>query len=207
MLCRGNSRTIWCTAVSWDPRRWRLRLREVADGGDRLADHAVVGLGIVGGPANFVFHVGHGLEHELGDVGEGCGFAWRDSPLRESLENSAENVVDVETGIEIAGERSKVGGELFSFKELLFFAGMEDAKSRMAGLAEHAATASIGERAETPGLCCLLGLHKNLALNFGFRPELPQGIAKNREGMREFPKSSFVNAGQTSLHRKCTKCQ
>jgi len=172
-----------------------------------LADHAVIGFGIVGGPAYFVFDIGHRLKHELGDVGEGGGFARGDSALREGLKHFAEDVIDVETGIEIAGERSKVGGELFSFKELLFFAGMEDAKSRMAGLAEHAATASIGERAETPGLCCLLGLHKNLALNFGFRPELPLEIAKNREGMREFPKSSFVNAGQTSLRRKCTKCQ
>ena len=85
--------------------------------------------------------------------------------------------------------------------------GMEDAKSRMAGFAEHAATAPVGERAETSGLCGMLGLHRTSLLNFGFRPELLLGIAKNREGMREFPKSSFVNAGQTSLRRKCTKCQ
>jgi hypothetical protein len=67
-----------------------------------LADHAVVGLGVVSGPANFVFDVGHGLEHELGDVGEGRGFAWGDSALREGLKNFAENVVDVESGVEIA---------------------------------------------------------------------------------------------------------
>ena len=67
-----------------------------------MADHAVVGLGVVGGPANFVFHVGHGLEHELSDVGEGGGFARGDSALREGLKHFAEDVIDVESGIEIA---------------------------------------------------------------------------------------------------------
>jgi hypothetical protein len=42
------------------------------------------------------------LEHELGDVGEGGGFARGDSALREGLKNFAENVVDVESGVEIA---------------------------------------------------------------------------------------------------------
>jgi hypothetical protein len=42
------------------------------------------------------------LDHELGDVGEGRGFAWGDSALREGLKNFAENVVDVESGVEIA---------------------------------------------------------------------------------------------------------
>lgn len=145
--------------MSWDLRRWRLRVREVTDGGDRLADHAIVGFGIVGGPAYFVFDIGHRLKHELGDVGEGGGFARGDSTLREGLKHFAEDVIDVETGVETAGKGCELGGELFSFKELLFFVGMEDAKSRMAGLAEHAAAASIGERAETPGLQRLLGMH------------------------------------------------
>lgn len=125
-----------------------------------MANHAVVGLGVVGGPADFIFDVRHGLEHKLGDVGEGCGFARRDSAVRESLEDFAENVIDVETGIEITRERCELGGELFRFKELLFFACVENAKSRMAGFAEHAAAAPIRERTETPGLCGLLGLHK-----------------------------------------------
>ena len=67
-----------------------------------MADHAVIGLGVVSGPANFVFDVRHRVEHELGDVGEARGFAWGDSALREGLKNLAENVVDVESGVEIA---------------------------------------------------------------------------------------------------------
>ena len=88
--------------MSWERRPGGLRFWEIADGGDGLADHAVIGLSVVSGPANFVFHVGHGLEHELGDVGEGGGFARGDSALREGLKHFAEDVIDVETGVEIA---------------------------------------------------------------------------------------------------------
>jgi hypothetical protein len=97
-----------------------------------LANHTVVGLGVIGGPANFVFDIGHRLQHELGDVGEGGGLAWGDSPVGEGLKDFAENVINVETGVEVAGERRELGGELFGFKQLLFFACMENAKSRMA---------------------------------------------------------------------------
>ena len=152
--------------MRWGHGRWGLRLGEITHGGDGLANHAVVGFGVVGGPANLVFDVRHRLEHELGDIGEGGGFAWGDSALGESLENFAENVVDVETGVEVAGERRELGGELFGFKKLLFFAGVEDAKSRMAWLTEHTTATSIGERAETPGSQRLLGVH--FRPRFGF---------------------------------------
>ena len=136
-----------------------LTWREVADGGDGLADHAVVGAGVVGGPADFVFDVRHGLERKLDDVGEGGGFAGGDFALREGLEDFAEDVVDVEAGVEIAGEGSELGGEFFGFVELVFFAGVEDAQSGMSELAEHAALASIVEGAETTGAAGLLGVH------------------------------------------------
>jgi Phosphate-selective porin O and P len=71
LLCGWGGGTSWCRAVSWERRRRSgARFWQFADGGDGLADHAVVGLGVVSGPANFVFDVGHRLEHELGDVGD-----------------------------------------------------------------------------------------------------------------------------------------
>ena len=127
----------------------------------------MVGAGVVGGPADVGFDEGHGLERELDDVGEGGGFAGGDSAVGEGLEDFAEDVVDVEAGIEIAGERREFCCEFFGLEDLLFFASVEDAESGMPGLAEHAALASIVEGAETAGVAGL-GLHWEFTFRFGF---------------------------------------
>ena len=130
-----------------------------------MADHAVVGVGVLVGPEDFIFDVGHGIEHDLGEIGEGVGVARGDFALRESFEDFAEDVVDVQAGVEIAGEGGEIFaeflGEPFGIEELGFFAGVEDAQREMAGLAKHAALASVGEGAETAGVGGL-GLHENL---------------------------------------------
>lgn len=145
---------------------------------NRLAHHAVIGIGILRGPEDFVLDVGHGMKHELGKIGEGIGIAGRDLALRESLEDLAEDVVDVETGVEVAGKRrdllSEFLGESLGLEMLLFFAGMEGAKRGMGGLAKHAAAASIGEGAETRVVVRLLGFHKTSIFNFGFQSGMSQ---------------------------------
>jgi hypothetical protein len=113
----------------------------------------MVGIGVLGDPKDIVFDVRHGLQQELGDIGEGGGVAGGDFAKGEGLEDLAEDVVDVETGVEITGERGKFLseflGELFGVEALLFFLGVKRAKRRMVELAEHAAAATIGEGADT----------------------------------------------------------
>jgi len=58
-------------------------------------------------------------------------------------------VVYVGDGVEFAGKGGELRGELFGFEKLLLLAGVENAESRMAFLAGHAAGAAVGELAET----------------------------------------------------------
>ncbi len=58
-------------------------------------------------------------------------------------------MIYVRDGVEFAGKGGKLRSELVGFEKLLFLAGVEDAESRMAFLAGHAAGAAIGELAET----------------------------------------------------------
>ena len=75
--------------------------------------------------------------------------AWWEMRFSARAAKTLPRMVYVRDGVEFAGKRGKLGGELFGFEELLFFAGVEDAESRMALLAGHAAGAAIGELAET----------------------------------------------------------
>ncbi len=58
-------------------------------------------------------------------------------------------MVYVGDGVEFAGKGGELRGELFGFEKLLLLAGVENAESRMAFLAGHAAGAAVGELAET----------------------------------------------------------
>ena len=124
-------------------------LAEAAKKGNRVAEHGVVGAGVLHGSIEFAFDAGDRLEEELAEVAKSVGGLMRDALSGESGEDFAEDVVDVGDGVELAGKGSELGGELVGFEKLLFFAGVEEAESRMALFAEHATAAAIGELAKT----------------------------------------------------------
>jgi hypothetical protein len=122
-----------------------LALRHIAEVGDGFADHAVIGAAIVGGPEEFVSHVGNGLKKELAEIGEGGGIAGGDAAVGQGFEDFGQDVVDVRAVVQVAGKGGEFLAELVGFEELLFFADVEGAKARMAFHAEHSATAAVGE--------------------------------------------------------------
>jgi hypothetical protein len=126
----------------------------VAEVGDGFADHTVIGAAIVGGPEEFVSHVGNRLEEKLAEVGEGGRMAGGDAAVGQGFEDFGQDVVDVGAVVEVAGEGGKFLAELIGFEELLFFAHVEGAKGGMALHAEHTATATIGELAFTEIVTC-----------------------------------------------------
>jgi hypothetical protein len=121
----------------------------------------VIGAAIVGGPEEFVSHVGYGLKKKLAEIGEGGGMAWGDAAVGQSFENFGQDVVDVGAIVEIAGEGGKFLAEFIGFEELLFLADVEGAKAGMAFHTEHSATAAVGELAFTETVACFgrAGVH------------------------------------------------
>ncbi len=124
-------------------------LAKSAKKGNGVAEHGVVGAGVLHGSIEFAFDAGNGLEEELAEVAKSVGRLVRDAFFGESGEDFAEDMVDVGDGVEFTGKGGKVGSELIGFEKLLFFAGVEDAESGMVFFTEHAAGAAIGELAET----------------------------------------------------------
>ncbi len=93
----------------------------------------------------FLFDARERVEHELADVGEDGGVAGWDAVLGQGGEEFAEDEVDVGGGHEITADGGgDLGTEALGFEELHFVAGVEEAKSGVAVVAEHAATASVG---------------------------------------------------------------
>jgi hypothetical protein len=64
------------------------------------------------GCVDFAFNGGYRLEQELAEVVEGGSCLVRVAFFGESGEDSAEDVVYVRDGVELAGKGSEVGGEL-----------------------------------------------------------------------------------------------
>ena len=54
-------------------------LAEAAEKGNRVAEHGVVGAGVLHGCIEFAFDAGYGLEEELAEVAEGVGRLVRDA--------------------------------------------------------------------------------------------------------------------------------
>ena len=125
---------------------------EVGDGG---ADYFAVGVGVVGGAIDFALDLGHGLEKELAEVAKGVGGTRGDLLVGEGVEDFAEDVINVEGGDVFAGERGEFSGQLFGFEKLLLFASVEGAKRIVAGGAEHAAAAAVGELIDAAVFGCL----------------------------------------------------
>ena len=138
-----------------------MALRHIAEVGDGFADHAVIGAAIVGGPQEFVSHVGDGLKKELAEIGEGGGIAGGDAAVGQGFEDFGQDVVDVGAVVEVAGKGGEFLAELVGFEELFFLADVEGAKGGMAFHAKHAATATVGELAFTEIVACFgrAGVH------------------------------------------------
>ena len=124
-------------------------LAEAAKKGNRVAEHGVVGAGVLYGSIQFAFDAGDGLEEELAEVAKRVGGLVGDAFFGQSSEDFAEDMVYVRDGVEFAGKGRKLRGELFGLEKLLLFASVEDAESGMALFTEHATGAAIGELTET----------------------------------------------------------
>ena len=106
----------------------------------------------VGAEGVYIFMLGEldGLHQGLAEIGEGgSGFGF-DVSLSQGGENAAESGAEIAGGKVFAGEEmGDIAAEFLSGLGVGFFAGMEAAEVRMAGLARSAATAAIGEGERT----------------------------------------------------------
>jgi hypothetical protein len=84
------------------------------------------------------------LEQELGDVGEGAGLTAVHAAGGYVGEEFAEDEVEGDGVLEVAAEREEFGADFLGGLELEEFAMVEEAEC-LAGVAEHAATAAVGE--------------------------------------------------------------
>ena len=85
-----------------------------------------------------------GLEEELGDVGEGAGGAAVHATGGDVGEEFAEDEVEGDGVLEVAAEGEEFGADFFGGLELEEFTMVEEAEIE-ARVAEHAATAAVGE--------------------------------------------------------------
>jgi hypothetical protein len=91
-----------------------------------------------------------GEEHKFADEGQVGGVAGRDTVLGNGLVEFAKDEVNVRGGHEAASERGgKFGAEAIRFNDLALGASMENTEGRMILLAEHATSATVGEREPT----------------------------------------------------------
>jgi hypothetical protein len=93
----------------------------------------------------FVLDVFLAEEKKLGEIGEELGVAPGNAIGSDKLEELADDVIDVGGGGEFAGERGELAADAIQLKELLLFAGVDNAEGGMRFVAEHAALASVGE--------------------------------------------------------------
>ncbi len=93
---------------------------------DGVAEHGVIGARMIDRSVYLAPDSGHGLEQELAEIAKCVGGAVRDAFFGESVEDFAEDVIDVGHGIELAGEGGKFLSQLVGCKELLFLGSVED---------------------------------------------------------------------------------
>ena len=110
--------------------------------------------------ANFGFagDLGHGIEHDLAEVGERGGFFLGDAVLGEGSEDLAQHVDYIGAGDEVSGEGGgDLSAELARFEDLKFGLGMEGTEIGVLGMAKHEAAAAVGERKLTKIVVGLIG--------------------------------------------------
>ena len=116
------------------------RIRET----DGIAEHFVPLVEIVLKVELFFDH-GKREEHELSNISEGVAGTGGNAVLAYGGEELAQDVVDIRGGEEVTRDGgSNFGAEPLGFEELLLFAGVKDAESRMAGGPRQTTTAAIG---------------------------------------------------------------
>jgi len=87
-----------------------LLLAEPAEKRDVVAQHGIVGAGMLHGGIEFAFDAGYGLEEELAEVAKGFGGLVRDALFGQGDEDLAEDVVYVRDSVELAGKGSELRG-------------------------------------------------------------------------------------------------
>jgi len=98
------------------------------------------------GDLGFLGDCGHGVEHDLAEIGEGGGLFLGDAVLGEGGEDFAEDVDNVGAGDEVSGEgRGDFGAQPAGFENLEFGLGVEGTEIRVLGMTKHEAAAAVGE--------------------------------------------------------------
>jgi len=87
-----------------------------------------------------------GLHQEMADIGEGGGAFGRDTVGGESLEEFAEDVIDINLGDEIAGGAGELFDEIvFAMKGAAMDGGVVEAETFVAWMGGHGAEFAVGE--------------------------------------------------------------
>jgi len=92
------------------------------------------------------------VEEELGDIGEGGGFAAGDAVLGEEVEEFSEDMGEIAGGGEFAGKGGEFSGNGGGVEELALVAGVEGAEGGMGLVAQHGALAAVGGGEEAAGV-------------------------------------------------------
>jgi hypothetical protein len=91
------------------------------------------------------FDGGKREKHDLAKIGEGVGGADGHAVLRDGSEDLAEDIVDVGSGQEVAGDGGgEFGAKLSRFEELLLLARVKDAEGRVVGRPRQTTAAAVG---------------------------------------------------------------
>src|SRR5260370_36940615 len=106
-----------------------------------MAEHGVVGTGVLYGSMQFAFDAGDGLEEELAEVAKRVGGLVGDAFFGQSSGDFAADVVYFGDGVEFAGKGGKLRGQLVGPEQLLPFRGVEEAETGMAPFTARGPTA------------------------------------------------------------------
>ena len=91
------------------------------------------------------------VEKKLGQIGQEPGVTNGNAVGSDKLEELTDDVLDVRSGLEVAGERGEFIADVVQFEELLLLAGVEETERRMRSVTKHATLAPVGERKLTEG--------------------------------------------------------
>src|SRR5260370_35136171 len=100
-----------------------------------MAEHGVVGTGVLYGSMQFAFDAGDGLEEELAEVAKRVGGLGGGACFGQSRGDFAGGGVYFGGGGELAGKGGKLRRYLFGLKKLLLLPRVGDAGSVMTGFA------------------------------------------------------------------------
>lgn len=136
-------------------------------------------LGFDGPVAGFSSCAGLGAHQEVADIGEGGSAFGSDAVGGESLEEFAEDVIDINLGDEIAGGTGEFFDEIvFAVKGAAMDGGVVEAEAFVTGMGGHGAEFAVGEFKGAKVVGCVW--------SFCHRRSLMEKYSTKREGTDKY---------------------